>query len=147
MYLDIDVIKMSAVQGSENNAAEGNADVSNMQNHRRIYLVRHAESQNNVAKRDAFRAWQRWSRSIWDSPSRQEWHSISTLLAVPMDTDLSPNGEQMTRALKDILQASNFLQDNQIELIVHSPLIRARRTCLNVFEELVQNSGNLIFFS
>lgn len=137
---------MSIVQGiTGNDLADGNVDASNnVQNHRRIYLVRHAESQNNVAKRDAFRAWQKWSRSIWDSPSRQEWHSISTLFAVPMDTDLSPAGEQMTHALRNILQTSNFLQDNQIELIVHSPLIRARRTCLNVFEELVQNSGNTI---
>lgn len=100
--------------------------------HKHIYLIRHAESQNNVAKRDAKQAWRRFKR-LQGLPTCQEWYSIFTLLSIPMNTDLSEDGEHMVTALRDSLHRDDFLQQQGIELIVHSHLIRAKRTCWGIF--------------
>ncbi len=88
----------------------------------------------HVAKRDARTAW-RNIRKFASLPSRQEWYSTASLLSVPMDTDLSANGERMVAKLQTLLEGSNFLRENNVQLIVHSHLIRARRTCRGLFLE------------
>ena len=103
---------------------------------KRIFLIRHAESQNNVAKREAKDAWRRVKR-FQGVPSWHEWYSISTLLLVPMNTDLSEEGEDMVAHLKERLHREDFLTKELIDLIVHSPLTRAKRTCHELFEHVV----------
>lgn len=98
-----------------------------------IFLIRHAESQNNVAKRDTANVFRRWQRGHWSWPNATEWSSMTSLLAIPMDTDLSPDGIQQAQALQQHLQQLRFVETEGIQLIVHSHLIRARRTCHTVF--------------
>lgn len=50
-----------------------------------------------------------------------------------MDSDLSPQGEAMVERLRVVLQEQNFLARNSVQLIVHSPLLRTRRTCRGIF--------------
>jgi broad specificity phosphatase PhoE len=50
-----------------------------------------------------------------------------------MDSDLSPQGEAMVERLKIVLSQQDFLARQGVQLIVHSPLLRARRTCLGIF--------------
>ena len=59
--------------------------------------------------------------------------SAGRLLTIPMNTDLSNEGEIMVEALRKKLQDMNFLVNQKVELIVHSPLIRARKTCHGLF--------------
>lgn len=66
-----------------------------------IFLIRHAESQNNVAKRDTANVFRRWRRGEWSWPNATEWASMTSLLAVPMDTDLSTDGLQQAQQKKD----------------------------------------------
>lgn len=103
-----------------------------------IFLIRHAESQNNVAKRDTANVFRRWRRGEWSWPNATEWASMTSLLAVPMDTDLSADGVQQAQALQQQLEAARFLENEGIQLIVHSHLIRARRTCHTVFASALQ---------
>lgn len=102
---------------------------------KRIYLIRHAESQNNVAKRDSYTVWRRLRQGDISWPSNSEWSSIGSLLTIPMDTDLSPNGLIQVNTLQKHLQAIDFVNTHSIELIVHSHLIRARRTCHTLFAD------------
>jgi broad specificity phosphatase PhoE len=97
-----------------------------------IFLIRHAESKNNVDKREAKLALKRlWRLQSW--PSWGQWLSIISLLTVPMNTDLSSEGEQMVQSLGQLLRSNDFIQKEHVELIVHSHLTRARRTCEEVF--------------
>ena len=50
-----------------------------------------------------------------------------------MNSDLSTEGEEMLLALKDKLLHLDFLATQQVELILHSPLLRAKRTCYGLF--------------
>ncbi len=54
-------------------------------------------------------------------------------MTVPMDSDLSPEGELMVDKLGEALSQQDFLARNGVQLIVHSPLLRARKTCIGVF--------------
>ena len=57
---------------------------------KRLFLIRHAESINNVDKREAAQTW----RQLFLNPSRTGWARIGRLIKVPMDSDLSPAGER-----------------------------------------------------
>jgi hypothetical protein len=50
-----------------------------------------------------------------------------------MDSELSDEGERMLLSLKDKLINMNFLATQEVEVIIHSPLLRARRTCYGLF--------------
>jgi broad specificity phosphatase PhoE len=50
-----------------------------------------------------------------------------------MDSDLSPEGELMVNRLAEVLSQQDFLARNGVQLIVHSPLLRARKTCAGLF--------------
>lgn len=99
-----------------------------------IFLIRHAESVNNLAKREARAAW-RGLKRLQSLPTGEQWGHIASLCSFPMDTDLSGDGEDMVHRLRGVLEESNFLAAHNIDLIVHSPLIRARRTCHGLFRE------------
>ena len=93
-----------------------------------IYLIRHAQSVNNVSKAT-------FTSTIMSGrrPQGSEWGEIGALLKVKMDTPLSEKGHGQANALRDVLAGSSFLQDNNVELIVHSPLQRAKITCYTLF--------------
>eukprot|EP01033_Poteriospumella_lacustris_P010021 gene10021-7163_t len=122
---------LSIAGGSTSNRAEPPPSPS--PDSKVIFFIRHAESQNNVAKRDAANVFRRWRHGHWSWPNATEWSSMTSLLAIPMDTDLSPDGIQQAQALQQQLQAQRFVESEGIQLIVHSHLIRARRTCHTVF--------------
>ena len=50
-----------------------------------------------------------------------------------VDADISPLGLQQSQIMKEKLQQQQFLQAEQIQLIVHSPLVRAKQTCQELF--------------
>ena len=111
---------------------------------KRLYLIRHAESKNNVDIRQAREAWEAVS-ALRSWPTGEQWLSIAAIAAVPMNTDLSPDGEKMVKALRSILNQHDFLLQKEVQLIVHSPLLRAKRTCHVLFSEIASERG--AFFS
>ncbi len=114
--------------------------------HKHIFLIRHAESYNNAMGQTLQQAIKKLTRLQSPIPSRQEWRSWSTVFrqGYSINSDLSPTGELMTKSLREQLQLKNFLQTYHIDLIVHSPMVRARRTCLEVFgiTETENDAGN-----
>lgn len=93
-----------------------------------IILIRHAESTNNVAKNTLKRTL-RFERR----PRGEEWWQLLSLLSFPMDTPLSAAGEAMLREQRTALDAQNFLSTHRVELVLHSPLQRARNTAAGLF--------------
>ena len=106
---------------------------TNDSDHKRLYLIRHAESENNVAKEDARQAWHGIKR-LDSLPSWRQLSSISSLLAVPMNTDLSIRGYRMAHELRSKMDDMEFLKNIRVELVLHSHLLRATRTCQILFE-------------
>ena len=94
-----------------------------------VWLVRHAESENNVSKRTF--------RSTFGSgrlpTTRAEWVSVGQLPLVRMDTPLSAHGRRQAEAQRAVLDAADFVARERPELVLHSPLVRARDTCLTLF--------------
>lgn len=111
------------------------------QGNKKIFLIRHAESQNNAAMKDVNRAWRRLI-TFQGVPSWKECSSVNTLLSYAMNTDLSSEGEIMISQLRRLLKNENFVEREKIELFVHSHLIRAKRTCYELFdlENYVENT-------
>ncbi len=101
-------------------------------NYKKLYLIRHSESLENVMIADAFLAWKN-IKSL-KCPTLKQLRSMGTLLTLPSDTDLSPEGEIIANNLCKIIVDMHFLDTNNIQLIVHSPLLRAKRTCDIIFE-------------
>lgn len=100
---------------------------------KKIILIRHSESINNVAKRDAYDAWSNMT-TLKSFPTWSQLRSTASLLAVPMNTDLSEDGVRMVSSLRRVMDDCNFVSTHDVELVVHSTLLRAQRTCLALFD-------------
>ena len=99
---------------------------------KRLFLVRHAESENNVDKREAKRS----LKELFIAPKREDWQRIGRLVTVPMNSALSPDGEHMVDIQRAALERDDFVARHQIELIVHSHLLRAKLTAHGLFGNL-----------
>lgn len=101
---------------------------------KKIFLIRHGESEYNAAKRDAKEAWHNL-RSFKSFPTLKQMYSITVLMPKSYNSDLTRDGEKMVLKLKDLFKQANFIKTNDVQLIVHSPLIRAKRTCEGIFSK------------
>ena len=94
-----------------------------------LYLIRHAESEENVKFRsldNVIAAFGAFSLPSWkDVVSSFE---IVTDIATQVDPLLSETGMGQVEHMGQKLKESNFLKDKRIELVVHSPMNRARMT-------------------
>ncbi|KAL3944401.1 MAG: hypothetical protein SGBAC_001525 [Bacillariaceae sp.] len=93
-----------------------------------IYLIRHAESEENRrigSLKNSLRTLGRFRL-----PSRADVKAIGELLNIPaqIDSNVSDIGKEQISDMKAKLDASNFLEAANVKLVVHSPLIRARET-------------------
>lgn len=118
-----------------------------------IYLVRHAESEENVKMHGL----QEVGTSILQRrlPTSEDMNkSVSFLYSGATgdtDSDLSPQGKEQIRELNQMMdedsQKNLHSVINDVEVIGHSPLIRARETCYGAFgldrNELPENVSQL----
>uniref|UniRef100_A0A7R9W3H5 Uncharacterized protein n=1 Tax=Pseudictyota dubia TaxID=2749911 RepID=A0A7R9W3H5_9STRA len=98
-----------------------------------IYLIRHAESLENVAYAGARRAQARYAaRKLPDPKDIVDMFKLTYKMFRPtvMNAELSPLGRAQVANLYDNLKRDQFLvNDNDRDfLIVHSPLMRAKQT-------------------
>jgi broad specificity phosphatase PhoE len=93
-----------------------------------IYLIRHAESEENRRIAALGRTFKTLSK--WSIPSSSDVYATTELLHVQgqVDTNVSEIGARQIAHMKEKLQQDNFLISNGIQLVAHSPLIRARQT-------------------
>lgn len=99
---------------------------------KKVILIRHGESVNNVDKREAKLAFNNLT-SFVSLPSFSQLRSASSLVSVPMNSPLSPNGHKMVSNLRIVLERTNFMSRQEVELIIHSSLTRAKQTCYGLF--------------
>ena len=91
-----------------------------------IYLIRHAESEENRklgSLKNVFRSLSRFSL-----PSSQDIAAGVSFMNIPaqVDSDVSEVGKQQIEQLAIKLNEANFVMN--VELVAHSPLSRARQT-------------------
>lgn len=93
-----------------------------------VYLIRHAESEEN--RRIASFSRVTSSLGKFSLPSSKDIFSASGLINVPaqVDSDVSEVGEQQIEHVATKLQEEEFLAKNNVTLVAHSPLKRARQT-------------------
>jgi hypothetical protein len=98
-----------------------------------IFLVRHAESEENRrigSLKAAFTALTRFSL-----PKSKDIVAACELIRVDqqIDSNVSEFGQKQIQYMANIIQESNFMKKHQVQLVAHSPLIRARETCRGMF--------------
>ena len=118
-----------------------------------IYLIRHAESEENVKMHGLLEV----GNSLYGRrlPAKDDLSNslkfIGGAAAGDIDSNVSPQGRQQINELFQILDADqkknmNSIK-NDVDIIGHSPLIRARETCYGAFgldrNELPENVKEL----
>lgn len=102
---------------------------------KKIILIRHAESQNNVAKKNVKSGWRNIKKLEFKLPTKEQLLSTTSILKVEMNSELSQDGEYMVINLHKKIIETDFIINNKVELIVHSNLIRAKNTCNGCFHD------------
>jgi len=97
--------------------------------------VRHAESVEN----ERLAALKQFGNDLYEFkvPFWTDFSKGAGLLAVPdpIDTPLSDSGIAQVEQVADKLHQDSFFQTREIDLVVHSPLSRAKDTCLGLVRE------------
>jgi broad specificity phosphatase PhoE len=104
-----------------------------------LFLVRHSESVNNMDKRQFKQRWGREGILSCKIPPASSLKQVGRLLSIPMDSPLSPNGKTMIEIQRKMFEDNNFVEKNDVQLIFHSHLQRARTTCQDLFKTMVEN--------
>lgn len=94
-----------------------------------VYFIRHAESDENRRRFSLEQCLQ--NIVTGNMPSTEDINASFELLNVPaqVDSDVSEVGAQQIAHMGQLLEKQKFLEQTGIQLVVHSPLLRARRTC------------------
>jgi len=97
-----------------------------------VYLIRHAESDENRRRHSLNRCFEQISTGA--IPSTEDLNASFELLNVPaqVNSDVSEIGAKQIEHMGEVLQDCNFLEKKGVQLVVHSPLLRARQTCLGL---------------
>lgn len=113
-------------------SSSGDNDVTSCTNRKTIYLIRHAQSEENrrlLSLKKALRALASFSLpSLYDVLASLEFLNVPAQI----DTNLSEHGKKQVDRMGNVLRTANFVSNNKIELVAHSPLIRARETSLGM---------------
>lgn len=105
-----------------------------------IYLIRHAESEENRRLGSLHKVFSSLTR--FTMPSSEDVTSSLELLNLysQVDSEVSEKGKEQIQDMAIQLQNADFLAQHEIERIIHSPLQRARQTALGIFPEDRRNS-------
>lgn len=125
-------------KGKDTNTNLG-LEIENGENSKSLYLIRHSESINNYDLQESYNGL--LSLGQFRLPSFGSVQSTFALLAIRMDTDLSSQGKEMVRIQRKRINGPLFLMEHNVELVLHSHLIRAKRSCYGLFadDDMLQN--------
>jgi len=109
-----------------------------------VYLIRHAESEENVDMASLFDA--AGAIRKFQLPRKQDTKRglkfVYSCIAGNTDAPLSHHGKRQSELMGEVLSTENFLEKQQVKLIVHSPLIRARDTCQSMLLSTKAGDGD-----
>ena len=120
---------LSDVNGvSSNNATTGPAIAKT------VYLIRHAQSDENERLASFHNMCSTMYR--FQLPQKKDFTYSLGLVNIPkmFDSHLSEFGRQQITHMAEVLTKSDFVRQRQIQLVAHSPLIRARETCRGMLQ-------------
>eukprot|EP00591_Stephanopyxis_turris_P004065 CAMPEP_0195510616 /NCGR_PEP_ID=MMETSP0794_2-20130614/3210_1 /TAXON_ID=515487 /ORGANISM="Stephanopyxis turris, Strain CCMP 815" /LENGTH=205 /DNA_ID=CAMNT_0040638069 /DNA_START=124 /DNA_END=738 /DNA_ORIENTATION=- len=124
-------VKADAKSSTTNSTITDNTDTSAKSNTKIIYLIRHAESEENANLAGLKNVCNAISR--FHLPSKDDTNKMTQLIGGVLkgynDEPLSDYGRSQSKAMGELLSMEKFLETEQVELVVHSPLVRARDTC------------------
>jgi broad specificity phosphatase PhoE len=103
-----------------------------------LYLIRHAESENNVDKRET-----RALFTIWQVPNAKQLAHMASLLKFDMNSELSKDGEMQILMQRKRLEETDFLQSHGIQRILYSELRRATLTCQGLFQDSLPSNVSI----
>ena len=106
--------------------------VSSTVQHKTIYLIRHAQSEENRRLASAKTAIQDLFQ--FSLPKSSDIYAGLELINIPaqIDSHVSPVGKAQIHEMADVLKTADFLQHENIQLVVHSPLLRAKETSMGM---------------
>ena len=95
---------------------------------KKIFLIRHAESEENRRIAALSRTFQKLKR--FSLPNASDVSTSTELLNVSaqVDSDVSEIGARQIAHMGEKIRKDNFVESSGIDLVVHSPLLRARQT-------------------
>eukprot|EP00242_Pyramimonas_sp_CCMP2087_P011868 CAMPEP_0198204808 /NCGR_PEP_ID=MMETSP1445-20131203/8272_1 /TAXON_ID=36898 /ORGANISM="Pyramimonas sp., Strain CCMP2087" /LENGTH=260 /DNA_ID=CAMNT_0043876861 /DNA_START=270 /DNA_END=1048 /DNA_ORIENTATION=- len=106
-----------------------------------VYLIRHAESEENrkIAAGKRFGA----DIASWNLPSSSDCCTAMGLCNIPSlaDCPVSENGVNQINSAGARLHKDDFVSFSGIQLVAHSPLQRARKTSLGMLGSMVRREG------
>jgi len=93
-----------------------------------VFLIRHAESDENRRIAALSRSWQKLKG--FSLPKASDLSTSTELLNVSaqVDSNVSDIGARQIAHMGEKLRKDNFVESTGIELVIHSPLLRARQT-------------------
>eukprot|EP01083_Nonionella_stella_P091698 256406_1 len=97
-----------------------------------VFLVRHAQSQNNCDKQHATTAWEQLKR--FQLPTSEQFYGALNMLKFDMNTPLTETGCKQVEQGSEWVEKTKFLEENKVDTILASPLQRACSTCHGLFE-------------
>ncbi|GKY94246.1 hypothetical protein MPSEU_000390400 [Mayamaea pseudoterrestris] len=104
-----------------------------------LYLIRHAESEENQRSQSLKTVF----TSLRNFTLPSSTHVTEALqlfnVASQVDSNVSIVGQEQIVCVADLLAKEDFVRGKQIELVVHSPLLRARATCKGLLQCLAGN--------
>ena len=129
----------SDVNGSSSNGNGAASAQAASSTTKTIYLIRHAESDEN----ERLASFHNMCSTIYklQLPQKKDFTGSLGLVNIPkmFDSQLSDVGRDQIAHMARVLERSDFVRRQQIQLVVHSPLIRARETCQGMLQCLAPN--------
>jgi phosphohistidine phosphatase SixA len=102
-----------------------------------VYLIRHAESEENRRLQALTRLFTFRSNVFGGSGSSLYSDILDSLSLLDVysqvDTPVSKHGQQQISSISKQVKSRNFVTASKVELLVHSPLLRARDTARGMF--------------
>ena len=107
-----------------------------------IFLVRHAESDENRRLHSLKTAFKDLTR--FALPKSKDIMVSCELIRIDqqMNSNVSQFGKQQIACMAHILQETNFVTQQNVQLLVHSPLLRAKETCRDMFGCVLSNTSD-----
>jgi hypothetical protein len=127
----IDVVPDAAATSTTTNAAV-----------KTIFLVRHAESDENRRLHSLKTAFKDLTR--FALPQTKDIVASCELIRIDqqVNSNVSQFGKQQIAYMANILQETNFVTKQNVQLLVHSPLLRAKETCRDMFGCVLSNTSD-----
>ena len=108
-----------------------------------IFLIRHAESEEN--RRLACLSRSMKGITLLKLPSKSDMKASVQLLNISaqIDSEVSPVGQEQIHQAGEKIKQDNFVEKMGIELVVHSPLLRARQTSEGMLNCVAPSYGTI----